>query len=341
MALDNLIALCRLEGGNNTEEALQLKEALQLTDDLPLRRLNYQCFKNGRSALHEAAARGNLPIVQALLEREVDTSLEDDEQWIPFDLACLHGHYDVAREDDLLRHTDWEYSFPVGRTFLQAACLANRPRLVTTLINRGALVDEFSSYGHTAMTLVCSKGIVGGEEGEMIRLLVKEHHANVNLVDTNSGLTAFHLLCMSEYVRTSDVRFLLDNGADVNSAATRNRRNSNRHLLKTPFWIACDVQNLSLARLLILHGANVHATQPIDHHPRTAFSRIKDPEERAALEAYAVFVQKEERWRRRKSFVFFLSSLTLKNSFNPQGSCLAQNRVFLDEAMYRTITFYL
>ena len=77
MALDNLIALCRLEGGNNTEEALQLKEALQLTDDLPLRRLNYQCFKNGRSALHEAAARGNLPIVQALLEREVDTSLED------------------------------------------------------------------------------------------------------------------------------------------------------------------------------------------------------------------------------------------------------------------------
>ena len=129
----------------------------------------------------------------------------------------------------------------------------------------------------------------------MARLLIA-NGANVNF--TNSKMcTPLIAVCKANGI-VALAQVLINNGADVNAALENG---------ETAFWWAFFFENLSMARLLIDHGANIHVIS--NGCLLSALRCIRDPVDRAALELYAT--PSEKNWRRRKFFAFFLQSLKL------------------------------
>ena len=54
-------------------------------------------FENGRTALHEAAARGHAHLVRVLLAADADPSLHDFDHETAFLKAAVHGQLEVVR----------------------------------------------------------------------------------------------------------------------------------------------------------------------------------------------------------------------------------------------------
>jgi len=104
----------------------------------------------GRSALHYAAADGNLDEVRRLVETGMDVSLPDNKAWTPLHFAAQSGKPDVARY----------------------------------LIEAGAIVDALDEHGNTPLFRATfeSKG-----NGEMI-LVFRRAGANP-LRENNHGVS--------------------------------------------------------------------------------------------------------------------------------------------------------
>ncbi|XP_026689094.1 tonsoku-like protein, partial [Diaphorina citri] len=51
----------------------------------------------GETALHVAAARGNLTLVQSLLKQGHPVKVQDSAGWLPLHEAANHGHTDIVQ----------------------------------------------------------------------------------------------------------------------------------------------------------------------------------------------------------------------------------------------------
>ncbi|XP_008486025.1 tonsoku-like protein, partial [Diaphorina citri] len=56
-----------------------------------------QWISGGETALHVAAARGNLTLVQSLLKQGHPVKVQDSAGWLPLHEAANHGHTDIVQ----------------------------------------------------------------------------------------------------------------------------------------------------------------------------------------------------------------------------------------------------
>ena len=115
-----------------------------------------------------------------------------------------------------------------------------------TLIANGSDIDWRDSWGTTALHYATYKNSCA-----VIRVLV-EHGADVNVSSERKGTPLHSAAAIADKVDTLEAaRLLLELGADVNAPRPRDR--------KTPLHAAVKSGNLPLVRLLVAHGADVHA----------------------------------------------------------------------------------
>jgi ankyrin repeat protein len=131
-------------------------------------------------AIHYAAEKGNLPLVQLLLRYPVDRSLRNDESRTPLHLAAM------CRDDERL----------------DQYC-----KIVDLLLEHGYSLEDGSSGGRKVIHLAGNRA--------MLEHLLKRG-ADIDTRTTSNGVTALHLAC--SYKDVDRVKFLLDHGADVNAA---------------------------------------------------------------------------------------------------------------------------
>jgi ankyrin repeat protein len=131
-------------------------------------------------ALHHAAERGDVDLVQLLLKHAVDKSLRDDENRTPLHVAVM------CRE--------------AGR-------LPEYMKIVDLLIKEGYRLDETSSGGRKPIHLAANL--------PMLQHLL-DCGADVDTRTTNNNVTPLYLA--SSYKDVDRVKFLLAHGADVNAA---------------------------------------------------------------------------------------------------------------------------
>ena len=99
--------------------------------------------------IHNAARRGNLNLVRALLNQGVPVNSRDQAGYTPLHLASRRGLLSVVQE--LLKRGAHVNPRSIhGYTPLHVAAIANNPNIVHALIKAGANPKYGNIYGHRA-----------------------------------------------------------------------------------------------------------------------------------------------------------------------------------------------
>ena len=198
--------------------------------------------KYGETALHKAARRGKVDVVQALLDAGADYSIKaEDDKWTALHYAANSGHTDIVK---LLldRGADHSPGDIDGETPLYRAALDGHSEVVQMLINAGAECcvkapsDDWTPLHHAA----------NWGHLDTVKILL-DNGAECMAIDVD-GQTALHRAAYKGHVAIMTV--LLDRGADVHCMTASSQ---------TPLHYACRRSGSPEAvRLLIDHGGNLH-----------------------------------------------------------------------------------
>ncbi len=165
---------------------------------------------DGFTALHWAAQRNNLQLVDLLLGAGANAKASNRYNITPLYHAALNGNaavmtrlLDAGADANGVSHE--------GQTILMTAALAGKPDAVRLLMTRGARVDAIEPFkGQTALMWAASEGNAAAAE------LLIEAGADVKM-KSKGGFTA--LLFAVRNAHASTAKVLLEHGADVNDVA--------------------------------------------------------------------------------------------------------------------------
>jgi ankyrin repeat protein len=140
-------------------------------------------------------------------------------------------------------NVNWKESIDTENSFLHSAISQNKKELALILIESGADLESYNSFGNTPLLSACIKGDL-----DLVTALL----AKGACVDKKNedGASPLHKACAHGHLNI--VQELLKHGAQVNAQA----KNKN-----TPLITACRKKgNLEIVKALLAHGADVNKT---------------------------------------------------------------------------------
>jgi ankyrin repeat protein len=221
-------------------------------------RLNEPDTQTGATPVNEAANRGNIPVLQFLLQFHPDLAIPDKRGYSPMDNAIRLGKQDsalllleaepkdrqtpeflgktmeaaVGKDDSrlveaLFRHgTPTNGILPSGYTPLDAAAFAGAIKTVGILLDNGADPNLSGPDGTTPLEDASIRGF------DSIADLLLDHGALVNHINSSSGTTA--LYAAASFGKGDVVNLLLNRGA-YPSLCGANRKSPYRAALENGF----------------------------------------------------------------------------------------------------------
>ena len=213
----------------------------------------------GWSALHIAAEKGVVEIVETLLQNAAPVDAPNNKGATPLFQVCLNGHLDIARILLEEHQADANRASSDNTTPLHVACTgkSDRADIVLLLLGKKARADaKEKSKGWTALHLSAANGSTRSVEA-----LLATTRGSRELVRQAGfeGVTPLHLACGEEgegLARVADT--LLRHGARVDA---RDRRGS------TPLHVAALSGRVEAVRVLLKHGASEVARNHGGHTP--------------------------------------------------------------------------
>jgi ankyrin repeat protein len=213
--------------------------------DLIAERVNVNATEvDGSTALHWAAQRDNLEIVNLLLTSGANPKAATRYNLTPLYLACVNGNAEIIER--LIRAgADANTISEEGETALMTASVTGKVDAVQTLLSHGADVNAKDPIkGQTALMWAASEGNAG-----VVSLLVKS--GSDLKAKSKAGFTP--MLFAVRNGRMDVVRVLLDNKANANDVATDGTSALNMAVVNAYF---------ELASVLLDAGANPNAPDP-------------------------------------------------------------------------------
>lgn len=137
----------------------------------------------GRSPLAIAAAAGNAPIVQLLVDvADVDVNATDIEGETPLSLAIARNHFNIVCILLGVPGIDVNTKDRSGNTLLMRAIAAQNKRLISILLDYDDIdVNARDEHGRTAIYHAITQG------ESIFRLLLQDPRVEVNIQDTSTG----------------------------------------------------------------------------------------------------------------------------------------------------------
>lgn len=199
---------------------------------------------DGTTALHWAVRFDHRAVIEALLEAGADVSARDRYGMTPIALAAINGS-DRVLTRLLEAGADSNTRLPDGETVLIAAARTGAPRAASVLIERGAVVDDRdSNFDQTALIVAAREG-----NAEVVSLLL----ARGATIDTRTRIgptPRFVPPCKGTGCGSEGV------GINRGGLPDRGRRAAARGGM-TPLLYAARDGRESVARLLIDAGADI------------------------------------------------------------------------------------
>jgi ankyrin repeat protein len=197
-------------------------------------------YRDGQSLLHVAAARGSVPIIDALLEDgKADVQALDANGNTPVDSAVLHGQL-AALETLLRHHADPKYVHPLdGRGALHEACMRGFPNLLQPLLAAGADPSAHDRFGQTPLDIALAY-----KNANVVAALLR---LGQNLKESQK-IAEETMESATLRGQTEIVRILLENGFEVNRRSANGSSYLNDAALKG---------QKKMVQLLLDHGASL------------------------------------------------------------------------------------
>lgn len=195
---------------------------------------------NGRTALHIACMRGNLPLAKLLLKNGASINAMSNDNYNPLLLACQSNNDELV---NFLLENEADYTINNG-TSKSPLCLAakfsQQPTIIKRLIQAGADLESNKK--------IMLYNAVHQKEYAIVTFLL-ENNANVN--QEYKGKTLLQHACDNScYVEDVELaRLLVKNGANVAAKNTEG---------KTALHYAVDNTDISILQLLLDHKAPVN-----------------------------------------------------------------------------------
>ncbi len=167
----------------------------------------------------------NLAIVQLLVNHGADVNVRNGKGLTPLDLVQKHGIHQLREVTEKIRlfllengaecseRSQEEYDVSVLNKKLIEACNNNRIDEIKELISKGANINA-QPFGITPLIAACKNGLL-----EIVRFLVN-NGADVNQKDFRHDSPLKYAI---SWERQDVARFLLDNGALMDSEVINNR----------------------------------------------------------------------------------------------------------------------
>eukprot|EP00981_Chlorochromonas_danica_P008338 scaffold2131_cov109-Ochromonas_danica.AAC.1 len=228
----------------------------------------------GVTALHIAAAKGHVEMVQLLMLHPAIAvnALDSENGWTPVHYACFHGHVEVvkhlqsdsrvdmniaAREDGwtplhvackngqekvvglLLsnKQVDVTKENKIGYTPFYTACEGDQAEVVKMLLGVERVdINKENELGYTPLHTVCERGHV-----EVLSTLLTSDRLDVSKVD-KVGRTSLHIACKKGHMKIVE-NLLKDSRVDVNKKEKKDE--------STPFFIACQQAHVEAVKILL------------------------------------------------------------------------------------------
>jgi ankyrin repeat protein len=216
--------------------------------------------KDGMSALHYAAQNGHKLIVEKLISTNADFNAKDKN-----DISVLHCAVQNNNEEivKLLIEAgaDAVTKDKKNHTPLHDAAINKNPKMIKMLIEAGAKVNALDKEGMRALHYASQNG-----NEEIIDMLL-DARANINLAN-NDGMTALHFA--ARFNREAAFNRLLEDGAKVNiqdkysnTALHYASENGNEEMVKLLLEAGADVNAKSSNFNTPLHDATMNKRFPI------------------------------------------------------------------------------
>lgn len=192
----------------------------------------------GWTPLHSASDRGHTQVVNLLLEYGADAMATTNTGFTPLHAASESGHVDVV---NLLINKVANLSFTDtnGWTPLNTASFNGHTGVVELLLAQGADLTVPTIHGWMPLHAASSSGHI-----EVVKLLLR-HGADWMVSDTE-GWTPLHAASSKGHTKVAEL--LLDQGADRNVADTEGW---------TPIYVASSNGHSEVVKLLIEKGADL------------------------------------------------------------------------------------
>jgi ankyrin repeat protein len=272
------------ESAPTSDEAEEVKKIRAMIRDSP--DLINAKDQVGSTRLHTAAYQGHLVVARFLLENGADPNVRRNDGWTPLHIAASGGHKALV-ELLLSQGASVQIAEVNGNTPLHAAARKGFRSIVEVLLAHGADVNPTNWYGSTPLHLAAANGF------KSVADLLLNHQADVNIQTSEARDEQQHSFAGTPlHIATarndqSLVELLLARKADTD--ATNNVGETPLHIAargnlkltelllanrasvdpinnngETPLDLVAGSGSTNVVSILISHGADVNARNPID-----------------------------------------------------------------------------
>ncbi len=211
--------------------------------------------RGGFTALHGAAASGDVELIELLLSKQAQINVASEIRQVPLETALKARQ---TRAAAFLIDKGADISGERGASAMALAARYGHTEIVGMLIERGVSVQEKEPYTDSSWTPLHWAARNGHDD--IVRMLI----ANGSDVNARSSTQATPILAAAWWGNTDIVALLLQNGAEVNS-----RDNGGRNAL----YNALDTGARDTALLLLRHGAAINIVANEGQTPLMAAAR--------------------------------------------------------------------